>query len=238
MTVLIGRNHRREVFMQYLRDKIDYKPSVYKAFYDQYESIFIHIPKNAGTSVAKALYGCSPWHWTAADLFKISKKRYQGHFKFAIVRNPLDRLFSTFCYAPRDVEKFAKSPLRWVLHYPDFESFVMDGLTKEIADRHYFIGSQLNYLRLPNGVIDHDIMIGKFEEMNAFLNEIVQRLPRLAGVGMENVSPKLQPLQKAYTTEMIDHVRELYAHDIEEFSYQFPKQAEIHSEGLVRVPNS
>ena len=221
MTILIGRNHRREVLMQALRERVSYKPSVFRQYFDGAQTIFIHIPKCAGTSISSAVYGSNPWHWTASDLHRINRKKYQQYFKFSIVRNPWDRLYSAFVYAEKDVRKYSRSPLSMISNYSSFEHFVMEGITKEIADRHYFLGKQVNYLLLPSGEIDRDIVVGKLENLAQFIGDLSERLPALSSVGRKNVSTRHQSLKEAYTPEMVEHVRKLYRRDVDYFGYDF-----------------
>ncbi|WP_258570789.1 hypothetical protein [Flavimaribacter sediminis] len=98
----------------------------------------------------------------------------------------------------------------------------MQGMTEEIASRHYFIGCQVNYLRLPSGEVDPDITIGKLEMLQEFLSSLTPLLPRLTEVGVRNASPGRQPLHEVYSVEMIIKVRQLFAPDIHEFGYVFP----------------
>ncbi len=61
--------------------------------------IFIHIPKTAGTSLQELLFNKKIFNAHRKSL-KIIKKigRYNDYYKFAIVRNPFDRLVSIYHY--------------------------------------------------------------------------------------------------------------------------------------------
>lgn len=63
--------------------------------------VFIHIPKNAGKSVEIFLQGAAQGnpHWRDLDLVDLMRRGlYKDYWSFAIVRNPLDRLSSVYCY--------------------------------------------------------------------------------------------------------------------------------------------
>ena len=65
----------------------------------KHKVIFIHIPKNAGTSVLEALgiqeFGHRKWFEYQYDY----PNEWETYLKFAIVRNPFDRFVSNYEYA-------------------------------------------------------------------------------------------------------------------------------------------
>ncbi len=62
--------------------------------------VFIHIPKNAGTSIYQALGIKVPRHYTVNEYQNmLGKDMYDRLFSFAIVRNPFSRFISLYNYA-------------------------------------------------------------------------------------------------------------------------------------------
>jgi hypothetical protein len=58
--------------------------------------LFIHIPKNAGSSVMKAIYGRASGHCPAFYYMANDENQYKQRITFSIVRNPYDRFVSIF----------------------------------------------------------------------------------------------------------------------------------------------
>jgi len=71
----------------------------YKAFMHKKKCIFIHIPKNAGSSVL-ALFNDTGGrkHAKWYDFYEANDYAYDRYHKFAIVREPLARLYSAYKY--------------------------------------------------------------------------------------------------------------------------------------------
>lgn len=61
--------------------------------------LFIHIPKNAGTSVSKILYGEPMFHPTIRYYQRVAGDLARSLPSFAIWRHPVERFISAYCYA-------------------------------------------------------------------------------------------------------------------------------------------
>jgi Sulfotransferase family len=61
--------------------------------------LFIHIPKNAGTSVSKILYGEPMYHPTIRYYQRVARELVSRVPSFAIWRHPVERFVSAYCYA-------------------------------------------------------------------------------------------------------------------------------------------
>lgn len=128
----------------------------------KHKCIFVHVPKAAGTSIERAfmedlgldmdnrhalLLGENTnktigprriSHLTAAqyvDMHYVSKEIYDSYFKFAIVRNPIDRLYSTYKYKRYN-------------DYLSFDDFIKLKLEEFINSESegYFYKSQYDYI--------------------------------------------------------------------------------------------
>jgi chondroitin 4-sulfotransferase 11 len=68
----------------------------YPRLFDQTRSIFIHVPRAAGSTVAMALYERQITHYSWRLWYDINPRKFREYFKFAIIRDPIDRFRSSF----------------------------------------------------------------------------------------------------------------------------------------------
>lgn len=61
--------------------------------------LFVHIPKNAGSSITQALGFTKTTHHTALQLRQLLGNEFKDLFKFAVARNPWARFLSLYRYA-------------------------------------------------------------------------------------------------------------------------------------------
>ncbi|MEM9884531.1 MAG: sulfotransferase family 2 domain-containing protein [Bacteroidota bacterium] len=74
------------------------------------KNIFIHIPKNAGSSISSNLGFKESSHATYKQIQnQINKKKLKKIFIFTFVRNPIDRFFSLYNYARLKESKYHSS---------------------------------------------------------------------------------------------------------------------------------
>lgn len=63
--------------------------------------LFIHVPKNGGTSVATALYGSMIGHWTARFYQSVDPDLFALSNPFATLRDPVERFVSAYWFIRR-----------------------------------------------------------------------------------------------------------------------------------------
>lgn len=190
--------------------------------FDRYQCLFIHITKSAGTSVAKSLFGELPYHYTATQYRVIFGRRdFNRYFKFAFVRNPWDRLYSAYSYLKmggwnaQDSEWYREN----LTHLPDFNAFVIHWLEPHRLRSHLHLTPQSDFVCNGRGIplINY---LGYFETLRDDFAYITQRLGIEAQLAHINASRRTG-YREVYTPEVIDKVRLLYRHDIENFGYDF-----------------
>ena len=190
--------------------------------FDRLECIFVHVTKSAGTSVAKALFGELPYHYTAWQYRVIYGRRtFQRYFKFAFVRNPWDRLHSAYSYLAsggwneQDRLWFQKN----LGDLPDFNSFVMDWLAPERLQSHPHFWPQVEFLCDRRGRVLVDFL-GYFETLRSDFNHVAHKLGGVGQLAHENPSGK-PDYREVYTAEAREKVGRVYASDVCRFGYEF-----------------
>jgi hypothetical protein len=71
--------------------------------------LFVHIPKNAGTSIAGTFGFSETTHHTSAQLKELLGATFDRYFKAAVVRNPWDRFLSLYQYATAPESEYHSS---------------------------------------------------------------------------------------------------------------------------------
>jgi hypothetical protein len=184
--------------------------------------VYIHIPRVAGTSIATAIFGREVVHWALRD-YEATGVDLSEYWKFAVVRNPWDRLVSTFEYLkrggmpkyPYDQDVGALIARRGFT----FERFVKDWLPgREFSYIHLF--PQVHFMGAGGKAIGVDF-VGRYESLERDYSLIAERL------GIESSLPRLNPSHRSrdyrqyYTAELVDLVQEVYADDIRLLEYRF-----------------
>lgn len=210
-----------------------YKP------YDDHRCIFVHIPKAAGMSICRSLFGnLAGGHATLADYQTIfSRSEFDSYFKFSFVRNPWDRLLSAyhFLYAG-GVTEIDRNWAHHIRRYETFDDFVLHGLRTPRMRAKLHFRSQCSFLLIPcNDHIPLDYL-GYFENIQQDFDTIRQRIGLADSVVLKHVNKtaveKASDFRDAYTDRTRQIVAEFYADDIELLGYSFdncnlPRQLQI-----------
>ena len=188
--------------------------------FDYYKCIFVHIPKAAGISVNKALFGnYGGGHRTLKEyqgLFRPST--FDSYFKFTIVRNPYDRIQSAYFFLKeggmnaRDKE--------WSEHYlsncPSFEYFVMNILEDVCKSGQIHFKKQVDFLRNRNGDLQIDF-IAKFENINEDFEIIANKIKSKGELTQRNKTISKDKFE--YTPQLKEVIYRLYQEDFELLNY-------------------
>ncbi len=203
---------------------------------DSHQFVFVHIRKAAGTSLRQILQRVSLpknnqlWfkflsrNGFALDYHKHSFRKhanlteaersmpadiFKQYFKFAVVRNPWDRLVSEYEYIKTQPthSRFKKLSAMPFVEFIDYQS--------QRPDAH-----QVNALRLKNGQLGCDF-IGKLETLEQSLKVVGAKI----GVDFSDLPHVNQVKRRDYRTYYNDvtaeSVADLWQSDIRAFNYQF-----------------
>jgi hypothetical protein len=194
--------------------------------FDENRCIFIHVPKNGGISIANGLFGEKRMlggHYSVEFYRMVFGADFDAYFKFAICRNPWDRLVSAYHYLKsggldfRDVEWATKhlSP------YDTFEVFILNWLTPQNIHKGMHFTPQHEFICDGKGNIAVDY-VGRFENMAQSFAEIAKEIGQhTKTLPHSNRSPRKNDYRPYYTNEMAARVADVYAQDIKTFGYEF-----------------
>jgi chondroitin 4-sulfotransferase 11 len=194
---------------------------VYSDYSDQYKCIFIHIPKAAGTSVALTLFNRGSRHVTWQEYYVANPKKFANYFKFSFVRNPWDRLVSTYFFLKKG--GMNESDARWsrnvLNNYPDFNSFVHSWINEENIQTWIHFIPQYEFICDGNGNIMMDF-VGRMENMDVDFSYVAKKLACSENLKKVNVGDR-KHYSYYYDTETLEIVRKVYSKDVELFGYTF-----------------
>lgn len=194
----------------------------------KHRCIFIHIPKNAGTSVKEALgLGTKvvhlPWHYYLVSHYA----QWKSYLKFAVVRNPWDRIVSSYSFAKMERSYYHNSkrlhPDHMLLRDKTFAECCM-----MLRDAKHLLGNpswgpqhpwisdteEGEHVLMVDRILRYETLEGDFSELCGELGIKKRHLPRI------NISDRTDYC-KFYNEETREIVRNFYAEDIRLFRYTF-----------------
>mgnify|MGYP001157014909 CR=1 FL=1 len=198
----------------------------YRDYNDETESIFIHIPKTAGISVSKSIYGENKGHTKLLHYQRYDEERFDRYYKFAFVRNPWDRFVSAFYYLKKGGRN--QQDKSWAAKYlMNGES--LNGFIERInGDKnfrrdvliHQHFEPQINYLKDKSGNLNIDF-IGRFENLNDDFQKIANHLQISAKLKEININKEKDHYKTYYNDKTKEIIERLYAEDIIKLNYQW-----------------
>jgi len=200
--------------------------------------IFVHIPKNGGSSISSCLGLSTPWgkypHNKAQALRKyvignIGKGFWKAATKFAVIRNPWDRLVSAFCYL--NSHKLNRNDTAVKTKYlsrfnGDFKRFVLEVLVSELGSQQighdnlivrneetlYHMYPQVYFIRgKKHLLVDHLLSFSRLQgDFNAFCRTIGIKPRKLP----HNRKSRRDQYRRYYDDETAEVVGRIYSEDV------------------------
>jgi len=164
---------------------------------------YCHIPKTGGVSICK-LIGRLPGHAIESE----TKNKYI----YTFVRNPYDRLISTFFYLKNGGRNNGdKKDRDKYIGNSSFEDFVKTKLINASKNQIHFRPQKY---WIPNGAS----FIGKFENLENDFNE-VKKIVGIKGNLQHLNKTSHKDYREYYNDELANIVYKVYEEDFEEFGY-------------------
>lgn len=195
----------------------------FRAF-DEHRCIFVHIPKCAGISISNSLFQTNTPHLTLQCYESIfGRGEFSAYFKFAVVRNPWDRVVSAYHYlmaggrTPKDREWTKKHLSR----YPDFETFIQKGLASFQVQRCIHFRPQSEFICIATRRIPLQFL-ALFENLEEDFAAICEQLKISARLEKLNLTPtRKKDFRDYYSPEAQLTVAKVYAEDLANLGYTF-----------------
>ena len=173
----------------------------------QYKTIFIHIPKNAGTSIETYFANGSVRIQPSkhADIYKIKRKfknSYNNYRKFTIKRKPYDKMVSWYFYLKKNLgENY---------NVIEFNEWIKD------PSKFWHADDPVGYLKPQFEWIDDTVEIIKFENINKELNNFFGEIISLPISNKSNRNHYLE----YYNKESLNIIYNRYKKDFKKFNYK------------------
>tara|TARA_R100000995_G_scaffold75309_1_gene44617 strand:+ start:49 stop:588 length:540 start_codon:yes stop_codon:yes gene_type:complete len=173
----------------------------------EHKVVFIHIPKSAGTSI-ESFFGNSSFviqpgkHDNVHDIKRRFPNAYKNYRKFAIIRNPYDKMVSWYFYLKRNLGE--------ELNTVSFNEWLIDPL------KLWHVDDPISFLDLQCTWIDETVEIIKYENLKKEINDFFGKninLPVLNKSNHEHYS-------RYYDKKSSDFVYEKYKEDFKKFNYK------------------
>jgi hypothetical protein len=198
---------------------------------DKLKSLFVHIPKCAGTSMEANQWNCGTGHDTIYDYYQNKNIELSDYFKWCFVRNPWERIVSAYEDCPEVLP-----------HAPTFSKFIeIIYKNKNQFKIPHINWSKLPYIGLPIDRIhffpmkllicrDYEIcvdFVGRYENLpndwhslQTKLNIKPQQLPHY-NKRKNKFMQFTNDWRSLYSNNLINMVYEIYQDDIDYFNYSY-----------------
>ena len=193
----------------------------------EYKTIFIHIPKTAGTSISrffqeKQISICiqPELHASIHDIKSDFPQAYKNYRKFTVVRNPYDRMVSWYFFL-KESAVLAGFDLETVFPF-NFIKWIEDpfkvNFTRWKLDTSDENKKGIPFLQPQHMWLDDTVNILRYENLNKDLNKFFEKKINLPLKNKSNL--KKEHFLNYYNKHALDIVYERYKEDFEKFNYK------------------
>ena len=191
--------------------------------FDELGTIFVHIPKTAGISLNQALFkNMGGSHRSIKNYMRyFSNTEFRKYYKFCFVRNPWDRLASSYFFLKKG--GMNKGDYEWAKKQlsscESFEDFVLNYLQNESVLSYVHFIPQYKFISYFDRISVDKVY--KFEDMQTAIEDVQDKLSISLVLEHRNKSDKGQGYREYYSELTRDVVAEIYKQDIALFNYKF-----------------
>lgn len=199
------------------------RPFPYKRYSLKHECIFIHIPKTAGTSILNVLSKRTEGrdHNDYLIYLRANPVIFHKYFKFTFVRNPYDRIVSSYEYLHNGGnykrDRYYYELFR--LKYDTFEKFALDYLDSNKIHEELLFKPQYLFIYDHTGECRVDY-VGRYENIENDFNAILNKLNIHRKLQHINSSKRKNYKQYYVNDEVKKKIQYLYKNDFELFNYE------------------
>jgi|SaaInlStandDraft_1057018.scaffolds.fasta_scaffold04729_2 chondroitin 4-sulfotransferase 11 len=186
--------------------------ALHQRYFEDY--IFIHINKCGGTSMERALGMPFINHRTAQEHRNaLGKKIWSKRYKFALVRDPYDRIGSLFFYRHKNLTLHEAKQ-----YFPYWLENVAEINEKKVAGPK--LSPQTSWITDSNGntIIDQWF---KLEELDKELEELEFRLNKKLNVSVLNKKKNKINYMELYNNQTDSILKEAFSDDFDTFGYKY-----------------
>jgi hypothetical protein len=191
--------------------------------FEQQACLFIHVPKCAGSSICAAMFeNWSPGHLPLYWYEQQFPQQYAASFKFAFVRDPLERAYSAYAFLRGNaLGRRDHAAQQLVSHYRDFDDFVGRWLHPETINRQLHFAAQTDFVTDSLGHLALDF-VGYQEHLARDFQLVCEKLGRSVALPHLNASQQrlATPARDFCTARTRRLVRRAYQRDYEMLGYE------------------
>ncbi len=175
--------------------------------------IHIHVPKSAGNSITQALsdhWDCpARQHLIAYEVRDlIGPERFNSYFKFSFVRNPWDKVVSSYHFQKKKNRVRGLTFRQWVLS----RQLVTGSAEKYTTSQFYWLSDEEEPL------MD---FVGRYENLEEDWKKVLDHV-RLKWIELPHENKSAHSHYRTYYNNMTkEFVRSRYQKDIDYFNYEF-----------------
>lgn len=195
----------------------------YKPYMHKYKCIFIHIPKNAGSSVMRLLGDeGGRFHVESSYYQQANAYFYNKYHSFAFTREPIERLYSAYKYVLKGGNQRSED-IALANHVKarccDFSDFIDNLLCADFIMQQPLFKPQYLFVYTRNLQLNVDTLI-KLTELTTVWPAFSTNL----GIPSQllHVNKTAKQVMPKLTTEQLDKIAQLYKYDYKLLGYPLP----------------